>query len=39
MKKIILILSILSLTGCVNNQWKVPEQTDKDTIIIIEYTF
>jgi hypothetical protein len=42
MIKILVILILISLTGCVNNRWQVPDQSKqekKDSYIIIQYTF
>jgi uncharacterized protein YcfL len=39
MKKLILILFLLLLTGCTNNQWASPEQNDPKQVVIIQYNF
>jgi hypothetical protein len=44
MGKYVVLLLLLLLTGCVNNQWAVPDQKveeskDDDRIVVIQYTF
>ena len=42
MKKLLIILILLSSVGCVNSEWQVPEQTDQEktgNVNLIEYTF
>jgi len=39
MKKLIALLALTLITGCVNNQIEVPEQDGSDIVTLVQWTF